>query len=153
MASNKRQLLNQAITFAWNSHFDQVDKNGEPYFLHLTRVMANVGSELEYMHDNYKIIAILHDIVEETDVTLAMVRTSFGPAIANSVDALTRRKGEYLTEYLTRLVKDDYAIIVKRADVEDNTDEGRVGQLDTEVAKRLREKYTITKMFLDKYDY
>jgi len=69
----------------------------------------------------WKTIALLHDIVEDTDVTVDAIRMSYGSEIADAVDALTKRKGEkYLVEYIPRVAKNDLARAVKIADLLEN---------------------------------
>jgi len=63
MESNS--LLEKALTIAYTAHAGQVDKAGEPYILHPLRVMLKMRSDEE------KIVALLHDVVEDTDITLA----------------------------------------------------------------------------------
>ena len=61
-----------------------------------------------------EVVALLHDVVEDTDVTLDDVRCEFGDTVANAVDALTRREGEsYHREYLPRVRSNPFAWIVK----------------------------------------
>ena len=61
---------------------------GEPYFNHPLRVMKLVASVLPDDEDA-QIVALLHDVVEDTDVTLAFIRDEFGPKVERGVFALT----------------------------------------------------------------
>lgn len=55
--------------------------------------------------DNERIVAILHDVVEDTDITLDDISYRFGEVIADAVDAITHRKNEPREEYYTRVKK------------------------------------------------
>ena len=81
-------LINKAIYWARKYHGDQKRKSGEPYYSH--------PLEVAYMISEYKlktdviVTSILHDIVEDTEVTVEMIQDSFGKRIAEMVDRLTR---------------------------------------------------------------
>ena len=81
-------LINKAIYWAKKYHGNQKRKSGEPYYTH--------PLEVAYMISDYKlktdviVASILHDIVEDTEVTVEMIHGSFGQRIAEMVDRLTR---------------------------------------------------------------
>jgi (p)ppGpp synthase/HD superfamily hydrolase len=81
-------LINKAIYWARKYHGDQKRKSGEPYYSH--------PLEVAYMVSNYNlktdviVASILHDIVEDTEVTVEMIHGTFGQRIAEMVDRLTR---------------------------------------------------------------
>jgi (p)ppGpp synthase/HD superfamily hydrolase len=81
-------LINKAIYWAKKYHGDQKRKSGEPYYSH--------PLEVAYMVSEYKlktdviVASILHDIVEDTEVTVEMIQGTFGERIAEMVDRLTR---------------------------------------------------------------
>ena len=82
------ELINKAIYWARKYHGDQKRKSGEPYYSH--------PLEVAYMISEYKLktniiaVSILHDIVEDTEVTVEMIQGTFGERIAEMVDSLTR---------------------------------------------------------------
>jgi GTP diphosphokinase / guanosine-3',5'-bis(diphosphate) 3'-diphosphatase len=81
--------LERAIAIASGAHAGQVDKAGQPYILHPLRVMLRIASEAE------RIAEVLHDVMEDSGVTLELLRAEgFSSEIISAVDALTRRKGE-----------------------------------------------------------
>jgi len=81
--------LETAIALAANTHAGQVDKAGQPYILHPLRVMLQVSEPHERM------AAALHDVVEDTDVSLESLRKQgFPEEVVEAVDALTKRDGE-----------------------------------------------------------
>jgi (p)ppGpp synthase/HD superfamily hydrolase len=81
-------LINKAIYWAKKYHSDQKRKSGEPYYSH--------PLEVAYMVSDYKlktdviVASILHDIIEDTEVTVGMIFDNFGWRIAEMVDRLTR---------------------------------------------------------------
>ncbi len=123
--------LAKAISIAARAHQDQVDRAGAPYMLQLMRVMLAVHSEKE------QIVAILHDLLEDTPWTLAdLAIEGFSPAILRSLDAVTHRKGESYPAYIARVKADPVAARVKLADMRDNLDLLRLGSLSDEDLER-----------------
>jgi (p)ppGpp synthase/HD superfamily hydrolase len=80
-------MLRKAIQFALDAHGDSVDRGGDLAILHPLAVMLMVGGGTAA-----KAVAVLHDVVEDTPVTLEKVRYVFGAEIGDAVDALTRRE-------------------------------------------------------------
>ena len=82
------EVINKAIYWAKKYHGDQKRKSGEPFYSH--------PLEVAYMISEYKlkteviVASILHDIVEDTEVTAGMIQGAFGGRIAEMVDMLTR---------------------------------------------------------------
>jgi (p)ppGpp synthase/HD superfamily hydrolase len=70
-----------------------------------------------------EIVAVLHDVVEDTSVTLEdIAEQGFGPDVIAGVDALTRRDCEDYFDYIERCSQDYIGCLVKLADLEDNSD-------------------------------
>jgi (p)ppGpp synthase/HD superfamily hydrolase len=86
--------------------------------------------------------AWLHDVAEDTGWTIQRLAQLFPAPVLDAVDALTRRPEESSHEYYMRVRSDPIALIVKLADIADNTDPGRLGQLPQSTAHRLLRKYT-----------
>lgn len=107
-------MLEDAIHLAVNAHAGQRDKNGELYIYHPLRVMLAVDGELD------KTVAMLHDVVEDTDVTFKEIYEKFGEEVWNAVHALTRRDGETYAEFIERCKLNPVARRVKIADIRDN---------------------------------
>src|SRR3954469_8709511 len=104
-------ILERAIEIAASAHAGQVDKAGQPYILHPIRVMLRVDT-LEQ-----KVAEVLHDVVEDTSVTLKdLVAEGFPPAVTEAVEALTKRPGEDRLAAARRAVANPIARIVKLAD-------------------------------------
>ena len=115
---NNRVL--DAIKLAVVAHDGQVDKGGKPYILHPLTVAEFVDN------DDLRILAVLHDTVEDTDVTNDDIRSQFGDRIADALDHLTHRQGESYDEYIDRVSEDPMAIQVKLADLKNNMDLSRI---------------------------
>lgn len=128
--------VEQALALAAQHHEGQTDQAGRPYIGHIERVVDSVDTPDE------KLAAALHDLLEDTSVTADDLLSAGCPArVVTAVEALTRRQNEDYEEFVTRAARDPIARVVKKADVADNADEGRLELLPSEVATRLRSKY------------
>jgi len=113
--------LEQAISIASLAHQGQLDKGGEPYILHPLRVMMKLKDEKQ------RIVAVLHDVIEDTKVTdMNLIIQGLEIDLINVILTLTRNKNESYDEYINRISKDEFAIQVKLADLEDNMDMSRL---------------------------
>lgn len=130
------ELIAVARGIAELAHVGQVDKSGAAYIEHPRRVAERVSGD-----PGAVVVAWLHDIVEDTEVTLAELAERFSPRIVDAVDAVTKRAGEPKADYYRRVAADPLALEVKRADIADNTDPERLGMLQIEIQRRLRAKY------------
>lgn len=111
--------IESAIVFAVESHYPQTDRGGVPYIHHPLRVMEAVRAAGYGL--THQIVALLHDVVEDTSTTIEEVELYFGKDVANAVEALTRREGEgYFSEYLPRVLQNKVARVVKYYDATDN---------------------------------
>lgn len=124
----KMTKLERAIVFATEAHAGQKLKSGEPYILHPLHVMGKVESRA-------KVVAVLHDVVEDTAVTLELIDEHFGPTIAQAVDLLTKREGDDYEEYILRLHRNDLARAVKIEDIKHNLDLTRNLEVVSSVGK------------------
>lgn len=113
--------LKVSIDLANKYHHKQVDKSGLPYILHPLHVMNNV-SGIEA-----KIVAILHDIIEDTPLTIEdLMIHGFDLNIVDAIDIITKIKGEHYDDYLKRVKDNELARIVKIADLSHNMDISRL---------------------------
>jgi len=113
--------LERALEIAAKAHAGQVDKGGAPYILHPIRVMLSLSSIPA------QITAILHDVVEDTDITIAdLRREGFAESILEAIEALTKRKGEDRISAAHRAAQNQIACAVKLADIADNMDLSRI---------------------------
>jgi (p)ppGpp synthase/HD superfamily hydrolase len=134
-------FLDKAIAIARKCHAGQVDKAGKPYIEHCLRVMDAVSSLEE------KIVGVLHDAVEDSDLTIEdLASEGFPVEIISAVEAISRREDERRSHYMKRIVENPIAIVVKLADITDNSNLSRLGEVTekdrnrTEVYRRDIEK-------------
>jgi hypothetical protein len=112
--------LERAIELAARAHAGQVDKARQPYILHPLRVMMQLYDQ------EMRIAAVLHDVVEDSFVTLSDIEAQFGGEVADAVDALTRRAGESYDQFIERCGRNRIARLVKVADLQDNMNLSRL---------------------------
>ncbi|MCM1013658.1 MULTISPECIES: HD domain-containing protein [unclassified Brevibacterium] len=140
-------LITRAEAIARTAHTGQVDKAGQDYIDHPRRVAANAAAIAEEQGldsaDAESAIAAawLHDVVEDTSVSADDLRREFPTEVVAAVDAVTKRSGEAVEDYFARVRSDRLAVIVKTADLADNTDPVRQAALDDATRVRLAEKY------------
>ena len=121
---NSADLLEKAIAIAVEAHCGQKDRNGAPYILHPLRVMARVDTDAE------KTVAILHDVVEDTDWTFErLAKEGFPNEIIEPLKCVTKKEGEEYEDFVKRSASDDLARRVKLADLEDNMDARRLSKI------------------------
>ena len=125
--------IERAIALAALAHVGQVDKAGAPYILHPLRVMLR----LEGMEE--RIVAVLHDVVEDSDWTLERLRNEgFSEIILQAIDAVSQRPDEDYNEFIVRASKNSIGRRVKLADLEDNSDLSRLTEVTDRDLARLR---------------
>lgn len=135
---HKSHIVTDAYHLAAQAHNGQVDKAGKPYILHPMRVASNVSND-----DIAMTVALLHDVVEDTDVTLDELAESFPPEVTDALALLTHDKNVPYLDYI-RAIRDSEnqtAIKVKIADLNDNMDLTRLEHPTAKDRKRIREKY------------
>jgi (p)ppGpp synthase/HD superfamily hydrolase len=109
--------LEDAIALAVDAHRGQSDKSGQPYILHPLRVMFRCTTDAQ------RIVAILHDVVEDTSRTFDDLRKLGYPEdILAALDCVTKREGESYEAFVERAAANPIARAVKIADIEDNLD-------------------------------
>lgn len=135
--------LDEAIQVARRAHEGQLDKSGRPYIAHPLRVMGSLRSEHERM------AAVLHDVVEDTTVTLADLKAAGCPEeVLAAIAAISKQPGEDQQTYLARVAANPIARAVKQADIADNMSPERLSRLDEATQQRLRTKYESALRFL-----
>ena len=126
-------MLNKAIQIAVRAHEGQVDKAGEPYIFHPLRVMLSCKGETE------RICAVLHDVIEDTDITLDDLRKEgFSEEIVTVIDYLSRRENESYNDFIERIMEDETACHVKLADLADNMRLSRIPSPKQKDLKRVK---------------
>ena len=136
--------LEQAIEIAAAAHAGQVDKAGQPYILHPLRVMLRVSGKHERM------AAVLHDVVEDTEVTLEQLASEGCPAeVLAAVEALTKRPGESRMDAAKRARSNPIARAVKLADNAENLDLRRIANPTEKDFARVKEYEQVRALLLD----
>ena len=136
----RKPALEDAILLAIKAHKGQVDKRGEPYILHPLAVM------LEGKNEKERIVGVLHDVLEDTRVTVVRLRMlGYCKEILDALKILTKRPNEeddYFS-FIGRIIKsgNELARVVKIRDIENNTKESRFPQNPSERDFNRRDKY------------
>jgi len=113
--------LQRALEIAVESHKNQKQKDGSPYALHPIRLSLTLETEEQ------KIVALLHDVVEDTDWTFDdLVGEGFSESVIEALRLLTHTDGSPYEDYIERLAANPLARAVKKADLADNMDFKRI---------------------------
>ena len=113
--------LQRALEIAVTAHAGQVQKDGSPYVLHPIRLALGLPA------GPAQIVAILHDVVEDTTVTLAdLAAEGFAPEVLDAVALLTKPDGADYMAYVEKIAANPIARAVKLADLEDNMNLRRI---------------------------
>ena len=135
MEGVKMLLYQQALAIAKDAHKGQVDKAGVDYIQHPLFVASLVEGELA------KTVALLHDVVEDSDWTLEDLRKEGLPEeVVQAVGILTKKRNENYEEYILRVKQNPLARQVKLADLQHNSDLSRLANVTDRDRKRV-EKY------------
>ena len=135
--------LEQAIALAAKQHEGEVDKANSPYILHPLRVMLNVPTI------EHKIVAVLHDILEDTETTIEdLYQFGFQEHIIDAIVALTKKQGETRLEAAQRARQNPIARVVKLADINDNMDLSRIQSPTVKDFERLKEYQQVRDLLL-----
>ena len=125
--------IDRAIQIAAAAHAGMKDKGGTPYILHPIKVMMRVETEEE------QIVAILHDVVEDTSWTFDALRDEgFSEKIIEALKTVTKHsEEENYDDFIQRSLTNDIGRRVKIADLRENLDLTRIGELSVTDIKRL----------------
>ncbi len=130
-------LVNRALRLAYAAHAGQLEENGVPYIFHPYHLAEQMDDELSIC------VALLHDVVEDTAVTLEQLREAFPPEVVEAVGLLTHDPDTDYFAYVRRLKDNPLARKVKLADLAHNSDQTRWADIEVDPARlqRWREKY------------
>lgn len=124
-------LLDKAAKICVDSHCGQRDKTGKAYFLHPMRVAMRCDS------DEQKMAALLHDTIEDTDVTPEyLLAEGFPQHIVDAVLSVTKIEGESYEDFVQRAGRNPIGRMVKLHDLEDNLDTLRLDEVSPSMATR-----------------
>ena len=130
---NWNELYDLALKIAIKAHEGQKDKSGREYIMHPIRVAERCKSA------KAKIVALLHDTFEDTEVTPAFLKEQgFPDEIVDGILSVTKQEGETYEDFVCRAAKNPLGKDVKQADLEDNMDIRRLKEISDEDAERLR---------------
>ena len=139
------ELYQTAYKWAEYHHENQVYA-GKPYFhahvLPVANLANDIASEAGMCEADVCLastVGLLHDIVEDTDVTVTEIAQTFGRRVAQAVINLTKTKDEPLESYVARCRRDELSLIVKKADATFNLRQSVINN-----RKNLVQKYILT---------
>lgn len=137
-------LINKAIDFMKEKHEGQLDKSGKPYYTHRLKVRETFQYRNALLNDDDfwfgQVVALLHDLCEDTDVTHEELVTEFGQPVADHVNMLTRKTTESYMGYIDQLKHNPICREVKKADLLHNMDLTRLDKITIKDIER-NEKY------------
>lgn len=137
--------LEEAIQLAVEAHEGDTDTAGATYIRHPLRLMEQMDTEQE------RIVAVLHDVVEDSEKDLEEIEEKFGREVRDAVDALTKDQDDdvdYLDEYIPEIASNPLARKVKRADLRDNLDVTRLTEVDEDMLDNIQ-KYHKSLQYLE----
>lgn len=128
-------LTKKAMRLCFAAHAGQLDKGGVPYVFHPFHVAEQMEDELS------TVVALLHDVVEDTDYTLEdLARMGFPERALSALKLLTHDKRVPYLDYVAAIRHDPIARAVKLADLRHNSDLSRLSNPDASALARV-EKY------------
>ena len=110
----------KAMKIAYKVHDGQVDKAGLPYIFHPIHLAEQMDTEEEC------IVALLHDVVEDTDITFEDLEKEFSQTVIDALKLLTHDKSVDYMEYVKTIKNNPIARNVKLADLKHNSDMTRL---------------------------
>jgi len=137
--SDYSPMVKRAYEFADKAHKKQTRWGGDPYITHPIRVCMSLKDKGPY----HMIVALLHDVIEDTTYTEYDLRKEFDNAIVCAVVVLSKFKNENYFHFITRIVNaSEMAIEVKIADISDNLRDLKDGTM--------KDKYLLARYILQK---
>ena len=139
-------LTNKALRLAYAAHHGQTDKSGQPYIFHPYHLAEQMTDEISTC------AALLHDVVEDTAVTIEELEQEFPKEVTGVLRLLTHEKGTDYFDYVRAIKGNPVAVKVKLADLAHNSDETRFAGCDEIPAEQLikwREKYARARRILE----
>jgi (p)ppGpp synthase/HD superfamily hydrolase len=110
--------IDEAVRVATGAHEGQMYGEDEKYINHPLRVWHKTKT---LYNEDVQAVAILHDVVEDSTISLDFIRAYFGVTVGEAIDAITRRKDqETYMEYIQRVKHNEIARVVKLFDLQDN---------------------------------
>ncbi len=139
-------LTKKAMEIAYQAHHGQKDAGGVPYVFHAIHLAEQMKDEITTC------AALLHDVVEDTNITLEMLQKDFPKEVIELVSLLTHIPGEDYFDYIRKIQKNHGATLIKLADLAHNSDESRLSgssSVSEEKKKAWRIKYEKARRILN----
>ena len=135
------ELTIKAMNLAYSAHHGQFDKGGVPYIFHPIHLAEEMDDEISTC------VALLHDTVEDTAVTLEDLAAQFPAEVVNAVRLLTHGEDVDYFDYVRAIRQNPIAVKVKLADLRHNGDPKRICNQGNQ--ERRREKYAAARAILE----
>lgn len=125
-------LTKKALKISFNAHKNKVDKSGMPYVFHPFHLA-------EQMDDEYSVcVALLHDVVEDTDITVEeLITKGFPKEVINAIELMTHSDSVPYLDYVKAIKNNPIACKVKLADLEHNSNLSRLDKIDDKALERV----------------
>ena len=138
------EMTLKAMKIAYNAHLGQVDGNDVPYIFHPYHLAEQMTDEITCT------VALLHDVVEDTEITIEELEREFPKEVTDAVRLMTHEKDVDYFDYVRAIKENPVAKCVKLADLAHNSDESRNAgaHFTEERLARWREKYSKAKEIL-----
>ncbi len=126
------EKIKKAAVIAYKAHEGKFDKGGYPYIMHPIHLAEQMDTEDEI------ITALLHDVIEDSNITIEELETEFSENIVNAVNLLTKNDCNYF-EYINNIKKHGgIALKVKIADIKHNMNRQRIIEMTDKDVERLK---------------
>ena len=126
------ELTIKAMNLAYAAHHGQFDKGGVPYIFHPIHLAESMDDEISTC------VALLHDTVEDTDVTLEQLAEEFPKEVVEAVALLTHAEGVEYFDYIRAIRANPIAVKVKLADLAHNGDPKRICNQGNQEKRRIK---------------
>ena len=127
------ELTKKALQLSFEAHKDQVDKSGMPYVYHPFHLAEQMDTE------ETVIVALLHDVVEDTEYTLQDIADmGFPQAVVEAIALMTHDESVPYMDYVARIKQNPIAAAVKLADLRHNSDTSRLDVVDDKATERIQ---------------
>lgn len=124
------KLTRLASKIAYKAHEGQTDKAGVPYIFHSIHIAEQMDSEESC------VVALLHDVIEDSDITLEILSKYFNDDIIAALRVLTKQENDDYVMYIKRVKTNKLATKVKIKDLEHNRDLTRLDEVTDKDRKR-----------------
>ena len=117
------RLTKKAMNIAYKAHMNQFDKSGVPYIYHPIHLAESLDTEIEC------VVALLHDVVEDSNVTFDDLEKEFPVEVIDLLKLLTRDKNDSYMDYIKKIKNNEVAKKIKILDILHNSDESRLDKI------------------------